>query len=148
MAFPSAVKSHRQDVDNNDVALCVYVTVLICFLFISFFFLAERRGRCIDRNGGLRQRQPSYRSRRQRSARLPSSGIFIINLNFLKMKPWKWILIFPSGDGGGQQVNHPQACYAKICRSDIDCLGGKTERVCCYNGYLITTRSNIKDNPF
>jgi hypothetical protein len=55
MAFPSAVKSHRQDVDNNDVALCVYVTVLICFLFISFFFLAERRGRCIDRNGGLRQ---------------------------------------------------------------------------------------------
>ena len=33
------MKSHRQDVDNNNTAVhCVYVTVLICFLFLSFFF--------------------------------------------------------------------------------------------------------------
>ena len=33
------MKSHRQDVDNNNTAVnCVYVTVLICFLCLSFFF--------------------------------------------------------------------------------------------------------------
>ena len=133
----------RRRQQQHGGALCVCDSFDL-FSLSLFFFLAERWGRCIDRNGGLRQRQPSYRSRRQRSARLPSSGINNKS-EFSKMKPLKMNSHFPSGDGGGQQVNHPQACYAKICRSDIDCLGGKTvERVCCYNGYLITTRSNIK----
>lgn len=45
-------------------------------------------------------------------------------------------------------VNHPQACYAKICRSDIDCLGGQTERVCCYNGCIRTCMIKVKPPPF
>jgi hypothetical protein len=46
----------------------------VCDSFQFGFFL-ERRGRPIGRNGGLRQRQPCHRSGRQRSARLPSSGL-------------------------------------------------------------------------
>ena len=67
------------------------------------------------------------------------------------------------------KINHPEACYAKVCRSDIDCLqlqkmkknnlnkrnnnkSGTTtnnknpsanddqdERVCCYNGSVLQT---------
>ena len=59
------------------------------------------------------------------------------------------------------KINHPEACYAKVCRSDIDCMqlqkkkknnnnlskrnnnnnkknpatnDDQDERVCCYNG--------------
>ena len=50
---------------NNGRALCVTV----------FDLIAERRGRSIGGDGGLRQRQSRHRSGRQRSARLPSSGM-------------------------------------------------------------------------
>lgn len=75
-------------------------------------------------------------------------------------------------------INHPEACYAKVCRSDIDCLqlqkmkknnlnkrnnnkSGTTtnnknpsanddqdERVCCYNGCVRTCMIKVKPPPF
>lgn len=114
----------------------------VCDSFQFGFFL-ERRGRPIGRNGGLRQRQPCHRSGRQRSARLPSSGLK--KKQFPKLRQViKTFFLFRFHVS--HQVNHPQACYAKICRSDIDCLGGKTERVCCYNGYTqLAIMSFVRD---
>lgn len=43
------------------------------------------------------------------------------------------------------QFNHPEACHAKACRSDLDCLGGNAERACCWNGYEPMQRAKRRE---